>query len=115
VIVALHSIIRAGREEDYDTEHRTVWPELASLLRKVGIADWKIWRSGSHLFHVVDCDDFDAAMAKLDASELNDRWQRHINTIVDHFVDGPSGMALASVWSLAGQLDGGPTLLASEE
>jgi L-rhamnose mutarotase len=107
MIVALHSIIRPGREEDYDAEHRTVWPELAALLRDVGIADWKIWRSGSNLFHVVDCDDFDTAMAKLDASDLNDRWQRHINTIVDRFVNGPSGMALAIVWSLAGQLGEG--------
>jgi L-rhamnose mutarotase len=106
MIVALHSIIREGRELDYDREHRTVWPELADLLRQCGIADWKIWRSGSNLFHVVECDDFDAAMTKLDASALNQRWQDHINTIVDHFVSGPDGMALTSVWTLAEQLTG---------
>ncbi len=104
MIVALHSILRDGREQDYDVEHRTVWPEVAAMLRDCGVADWQIWRSGIHLFHIVDCDDFDAAMAQLDLSEVNQRWQRHINTIVDHFVSGPTGQALNSVWSLAGQL-----------
>lgn len=104
MIVALHSIVREGRERDYDIEHRTVWPELAFLLRDCGIADWQIWRSGVNLFHLVDCEDFDAAMARLDESPVNERWQCHINTIVDHFVPGPSGQALQSVWSLAQQL-----------
>jgi L-rhamnose mutarotase len=107
MIVALHSIIREGRELDYDREHRTVWPELADLLRECGIADWQIWRSGANLFHLVECDDFDEAMAKLDQSEVNQRWQRHINEIVDYFVVGPEGMPLHSVWTLSQQLADG--------
>jgi L-rhamnose mutarotase len=99
--VALHSIIREGREHDYDAEHRVVWPELAELLHDCGIDEWRIWRSGRNLFHLVDCDDFDASLAQLDASPLNQRWQDHINTIVDHFEPGPSGMAIKHVWSLS--------------
>lgn len=103
MIVALHSVLREGRELDYDREHATVWPELMISLRSAGITDWKIWRSGRNLFHVVECDDFAAAMAGLADDPVNDRWQAHIDTIVDHFEDGPNGMPLARIWSFSEQ------------
>ncbi len=103
MIVALHSIIREGREHDYDVEHRVVWPELAELLHDCGIDEWRIWRSGRNLFHLVECANFAASLALLDASPLNQRWQDHINTIVDHFEHGPNGMAISEVWSLSSQ------------
>ena len=109
MIVALHSVLREGREVDYDNEHRAVWPELVDVLRSAGIDDWQIWRSGRHLFHVVHTDDFAAAMGRLAIDPVNQRWQDHINTIVDHFEEGPEGMPLRLVWTLAGQAAGGPS------
>ena len=102
--VALHSVLREGMEEAYDTEHATVWPDLAASLRAAGITEWRIWRSGRHLFHLVECDDFAAAMEQLAHDPVNERWQAHINQIVDHFEPGIDGMALGRVWSLVGQI-----------
>jgi L-rhamnose mutarotase len=100
---ALHSVLREGMEAAYDTQHRTVWPDLLAELQAAGITDWRIWRSGRHLFHLVESEDFDAAMAYLAGSAVNQRWQEFINTIVDHFEDGPDGPSLRIVWSLVEQ------------
>lgn len=103
MIVALHSVIREGRELDYESEHAAVWPDLVDTLQRVGITEWKIWRSGRNLFHVVETDDFEGAMRRLEIDPVNQRWQDHINTIVDHFEEGPAGMPIRFVWSLADQ------------
>ncbi len=103
MIIALHSVLREGMEAEYDREHRAVWPDLADSLRRAGIDDWRIWRSGRNLFHLVETSDFDGAMSSLAGDPVNERWQRHINTIVDHFEIGPHGQALPFIWSLAEQ------------
>ncbi|MEP7115487.1 MAG: L-rhamnose mutarotase [Ilumatobacteraceae bacterium] len=100
---ALHSVLREGMEAAYDTQHRTVWPELILALREAGITDWRIWRSGRDLFHLLETDDFDAAMSHLATSDVDARWQNFINTIVDHFEEGPDGRPMRFVWSLSGQ------------
>ncbi|MFF9563688.1 L-rhamnose mutarotase [Leifsonia sp. NPDC014704] len=107
--VALHSIIRDGHEAAYDAAHSAIPDDLVASFERVGIHDWQIWRSGRDLFHLVDCDDFAAAMRALDDDPANQRWQESINRHVDHFATsgpGAEGMVLPQVWSLAAQRDG---------
>jgi L-rhamnose mutarotase len=100
---ALHSVLRPGREGDYDREHATIWPELLQSLQDAGITNWHIWRSGLNLFHVVEADDLHASFARLDTDPVNQRWQEFINQIVDHF-EAPNGeQILPLVWSLGHQ------------
>ncbi|WP_052850008.1 L-rhamnose mutarotase [Streptomyces avicenniae] len=108
--IALHSVIRQGQEAGYEAVHATVPSDLLASLRAAGISDWTIWRSGDHLFHLVETDDFAAAMAALDDDPVNHRWQEFIGAYVDHFETtdghpaGPgAGMALGQVWNLAAQ------------
>jgi L-rhamnose mutarotase len=35
---------------EYDAHHRAVWPEVLAALRRTGLTDMKIFRSGHHLF-----------------------------------------------------------------
>jgi L-rhamnose mutarotase len=107
--VALHSVVREGREAGYEEAHATIPDDLVESFARVGIHDWTIWRSGRDLFHVVDCDDFVAAMDALDTDPANERWQAFIGPYVDHFVTtaaGPAGMVLGKVWQLAAQRGG---------
>lgn len=107
--VALHSVLRDGREAAYDEVHATIPDDLVESFRRVGIHDWSIWRSGRDLFHLVDCDDFAAAMDALDTDPGNQRWQAFIGEYVDRFVttaEGPAGMIVDRVWNLAVQRDG---------
>ncbi|MEN0083664.1 MAG: L-rhamnose mutarotase [Leifsonia sp.] len=104
--VALHSILREGHEAAYDADHAAIPDDLVVSFERVGIHDWQIWRSGRDLFHLVECDDFAAAMRALDDDPANRRWQASINRHVDHFVTGgpgPEGMVLPLVWTLTAQ------------
>ena len=107
--VALHSVLREGREAGYVQAHLAIPEDLVESFKLVGIHDWSIWRSGLDLFHLVDCDDFAAAMDALATDPANERWQAFISQYVDHFVttdDTPDGMVLERVWNLAQQRDG---------
>lgn len=103
--VALHSVLRSGTELDYDREHERIPDDLAASFARVGIHEWTIWRVGDRLFHLVECDDFDAAMRALDGDPANERWQARIGRFVDLFVGGPDGAPapLPEVWDLGRQ------------
>ena len=47
--------------EEYEREHRRVWPELLSKLKEVGISDYSIFRRGQDLFLYMHVDDFERA------------------------------------------------------
>jgi L-rhamnose mutarotase len=105
--VALHSRLIDGTEAAYETEHATVWPELITAMHRAGIADWTIWRSGRDLFHLVECDDFDAAVEQLATDPVDQRWQQHMSRFVAGFAENPDGAAgkgLRHVWTMSEQL-----------
>ncbi|WP_422771100.1 L-rhamnose mutarotase [Plantactinospora sp. WMMC1484] len=104
--VALHSFLHDGRETGYEEAHRTVPDDLLAALQRVGITEWVIWRSGRHLFHLVDCADFAAAMRELDGDPVNQRWQEFMAGYVERFAedpDGAAGLGLRHVWTLTEQ------------
>ena len=103
-LVALHSQVRPGRGPDYDRAHARIPDELVEAHRRAGIRDWSIWRSGDHLFHLVDCDDFDAAVRQLEHDPANQRWQAFIGDYVERLEIGDEGSpALALVWRMRDQ------------
>lgn len=109
--LALHSVLREGQETAYEREHATVPDDLLAALERAGVRDWTIWRSGRHLFHLVDADDFARALAILAEDPADQEWQRHMADFVDHFepgADGPTG-ALGQVWNLREQREGSDT------
>lgn len=109
--VALHSTLKPGMHGEYEREHAQIPDDLMVALQEVGVRDWQIWRSGHHLFHLVDVEgDFTAAMDRLDGSQVNDRWQAHMARFVEGFATGPDGtMPIRDVWSMARQSAGTTT------
>lgn len=105
--VALHSVLKPGREAEYDAVHERIPDDLVDAHRRAGIRDWWIWRSGAHLFHLVECDDFAAALARLEHDPANERWQAFIGDYVDHFEPADGEPALPLVWRMRDQ-DPGP-------
>jgi len=104
--VALHSVLREGREEAYEREHARVWPDLLAALQRVGIREWTIWRSGRNLFHLIEADEVAASLAALALDPVDERWQAHMAAFVDHFEgdpDGVAGIGLRRVWTLTEQ------------
>lgn len=111
MIVALHSTLKPGAETDYIENHQQIPADLADSFTRYGIHDWTIWRSGRHLFHLVDCDDFAAAMSALANDPADQRWQSHIGVYVEGFIgtngvpeDDPDRRPLDRLFSLRTQL-----------
>jgi L-rhamnose mutarotase len=103
VRIALHTRVRADRIDEYEAAHRAVPPELTDAIRAAGATSWTIWRSGTDLFHVIDCEDYAALLAYLSAQPANAAWQARMAGLLDvthdYSADG-AGAALRVVWAL---------------
>ena len=101
--VALHTRVRADRIEAYEQAHREVPPELTSAIRAAGAGSWTIWRSGTDLFHLLECADYPALLAALEQLPVNIAWQARMAELLDvahdYSADGGSAV-LPVVWEL---------------
>jgi L-rhamnose mutarotase len=100
--VGLRTRLRSGAEERYDELHRVVWPDVLAAIERVGIARWLIFRDGLDLFHYVECDDYDAAIATLADDPVNVRWQKEVAPLMEkaHDYSGESGDRLPLIFDL---------------
>jgi L-rhamnose mutarotase len=76
--VGLRTRLKPGMEEAYEKAHAEVWPELVAAQREVGISRWLIFRDGVELFHTVECENFERAVADLSRNPVDQRWQAHM-------------------------------------
>jgi L-rhamnose mutarotase len=101
--VALHTRVRAGRVGDYERAHRAVPGELTGAIRAAGVTSWTIWRSGTELFHLIECDDYAGMLAALAHHPVNAAWQAQMAELLesphDYSAQGASA-ALPVVWQL---------------
>lgn len=103
--VGLHTRLKAGAEERYDQAHRAVWPEILKAMRAVGISQWLIFRDGLDLFHYIECDDYEGAIAELADNPINQRWQAEIAPMmaVAHDYSGKSRDRLPIIFNLSAE------------
>ncbi|NKI44057.1 L-rhamnose mutarotase [Streptomyces physcomitrii] len=101
--VALHTRVRADRIEEYERAHREVPAELTAAIRAAGTRSWTIWRSGTDLFHLLDCEDYARLLAELEQLPVNVAWQARMAGLLDVVHDysaGGAGAGLPVVWEL---------------
>jgi L-rhamnose mutarotase len=100
--VGLHTRLKPGAEARYDAAHAAVWPEILAGMRRVGITRWQIFRDGLDLFHVIDCEDYDRAIAELARDPANRRWQAEMAPMmaVAHDYSGGSRDRLPIIFEL---------------
>jgi len=101
--IALHTRVRADRVEEYERAHREVPAGLTDAIRAAGVESWTIWRSGTDLFHVIDCADYGAVLARLAALPVNVAWQARMAELLEVAHDysaGGGAAALPVVWQL---------------
>ena len=80
-----------GQEAEYRRRHAAVWPEMLDALRAAGARDYSIFIDGDRLFAYLVVDDFDAFRASMAASEVNDRWQAEMASLIDPLTDPATG------------------------
>jgi L-rhamnose mutarotase len=101
--IALHTKVRPDRVEEYEAAHREVPAELTAAIRAAGATSWAIWRSGTDLFHVIDCEDYARLLADLEQLPVNTAWQTRMAELLDVAHDySPAGAdaGLPVVWKL---------------
>jgi L-rhamnose mutarotase len=69
--------------DEYEREHKRVWPELLAKLKDVGISDYSIFRRGQELVLCLRVEDFDRAWDELDRDPVNQRWQEFMSRLFE--------------------------------
>ena len=102
--VGIHTRLNPGVEERYEEYHRAVWPDVLAAIRRAGITEYLIFRDGLDLFHYIECDDYDRAIAQLAGDPVNIRWQAEMAPMmaVAHDYSGTSRDRLPLIFDLAG-------------
>lgn len=110
VAIALHTVLAPGREQDYEHVHRTIPTQLAAALVEHGVRDWRIWRAGRDVFHLVDVDDvatFHAMRRALLTLPVNQAWQATVGPMFERADDyEDTDPTLPLLWSLQAQQGG---------
>ncbi|MFD3943397.1 L-rhamnose mutarotase [Streptomyces sp. NPDC058579] len=81
--IALHTRVRADHIAAYEDAHRAVPEELTRAIRAAGATSWTIWRSGTDLFHVLECEDYAELLAELEHLPVNVAWQARMADLLD--------------------------------
>jgi len=100
--VGLHTRLKPGSEERYEEYHRAVWPEVLEAIKRNGISRYVIFRDGLDLFHFIDCDDYDQAIAEIAKDPTSMRWEAEIATMmaVTHDFSGQGSDRMRKIWQL---------------
>ncbi|MFF5986800.1 L-rhamnose mutarotase [Prauserella flavalba] len=106
--IALHTQLKPGAEPDYEAVHASIPADVAAALAENGVTDWRIWRDGTHLFHLIEVEDYRAMRHALREHPANVRWQATVGPLhakADDYSGEDDGLPL--LWSLADQLKNG--------
>ncbi len=76
---------KKGSEDYYKERHRNPWPELVKEFQEKGFHNFSIWAAGGYafLYTEVENNNFNEAMAKVDATEIKQRWQVEMNPMLE--------------------------------
>jgi L-rhamnose mutarotase len=87
--------IKPDAIEEYDREHKRVWPELLDKLKEVGISDYSVFRRGQDLTLVLRTENLDSALDELDKDPVNQRWQEFMGRLFEPVPDKQPGERFA--------------------
>jgi L-rhamnose mutarotase len=106
--IALHTVLHEGRESEYVAIHRAIPTSVVEALKSCRVTDWRIWRDGLHVFHLVEVEDYAAMRSAMRDLPANQAWQKAVGgmfAVPDSYEGGDTGIDL--IWSLAAQINAG--------
>ena len=68
--------VRADRLDEYKARHRAVWPEMLDALSATGWGNYSLFLDDDGLLvGYLETEDFEAALAGMERTDVNARWQ----------------------------------------
>ena len=81
--VAFLMRVKQGQEEEYLRRHENVWPEELAAMKRAGIHNMRIFKSGLDLFVYMDVEDYARATRILDDDPDSRRWEEHMEPLLE--------------------------------
>ena len=76
--------VKSDRLEEYKERHREVWPDMLEALSRAGWGNYSLFlRDDGLLIGYLETDDFEAALRKMAATNVNRRWQEEMAPFFD--------------------------------
>ena len=102
MLVGLHTRLKAGSEERYEEHHRAVWPDVVKEIRRAGITRYVIFRDGLDVFHYIECEDYDRAIAQIAKDQVSMKWEAEISNMMEatHDFSGEGSDRMKKIWEL---------------
>lgn len=88
VRIAIHTRLKPEGVAGYEQAHDDIPLEIPELLRAGGCAAWTIWRNGVDLFHLVECEDWEALQAFMADKDDDRAWQARVGVFRDFSLVG---------------------------
>jgi L-rhamnose mutarotase len=78
--------VRPDKLGEYKARHREVWPEMLDALRETGWTNYSLFlREDGLLIGYFETPDYEAAVAGMEARDVNARWQADM---AQYFAEG---------------------------
>ncbi|WP_436500305.1 L-rhamnose mutarotase [Actinokineospora sp. HUAS TT18] len=104
-VVVTRTRLREGRELDYEAAHSVLPEDVRADLVARGIVDWKIFRDGRDLIHVITADpSYESFRTAVLDPEIGARWHRAMSPYVEPPGEGQTTGPLSLIWNLADEL-----------
>ncbi|ELT45779.1 L-rhamnose mutarotase [Arthrobacter nitrophenolicus] len=105
--VCFRSSIKPELIDEYKRRHAAVWPEMLRALKDAGWNNYSLFLGEDGLLvGYVECDDFEAARARMALTDINARWQAEMATLFENSGQAPDEgfQVLEEVFNLDSQL-----------
>jgi L-rhamnose mutarotase len=105
--VCFRSSVKPSQIPEYRRRHAAVWPEMLQELKAAGWKNYSLFLADDGLLvGYVECDDFDAARARMALSEVNSRWQAEMALLFEDDRQAPDEgfLQLTEIFNLEDQL-----------
>jgi L-rhamnose mutarotase len=80
--VCFRSSVQPELLGEYRRRHAAVWPEMLRALKEAGWNNYSLYLDNDGLLiGYLECDDFDAARARMALTDVNARWQAEMGAL----------------------------------
>lgn len=105
--VCFRSSVKPSQIPKYRRRHAAVWPEMLNELKAAGWNNYSLFLAEDGLLvGYLECDDFDAARARMALTEVNARWQAEMALLFEDGAQAPDEgfVQLTEIFNLEDQL-----------